>query len=144
MLNALHGDPLPVYGDGRQVRNWLYVEDFCRGIHAALEHGRPGQAYNVGGPGECENIEVVRRILELAGRDEALIEHVRDRPGHDRRYSLQSDKIRDELGWEAQVRFADGLARTFEWYRNNEEWWAPIRSGAYRDYYEKHYGRALG
>jgi dTDP-glucose 4,6-dehydratase len=144
VLNALSGDALPVYGDGRQVRNWLYVEDFCRGIHAVLERGRPGQAYNVGGPDECENIEVVRRILKLARRDESLIEHVPDRPGHDRRYSLGSDKIRAELGWEAQVRFDAGLARTFEWYRDNEEWWAPIRSGAYRDYYEKQYGRALG
>ena len=144
VLNALHGDPLPVYGDGRQVRNWLYVEDFCRGIHAALERGHPGQAYNVGGPGECENIEVVRRILELTGGDETLIEYVRDRPGHDRRYSLSSDKIRSELGWEAQVRFDEGLARTVEWYRDNETWWAPIRSGEYRDYYEKQYGRALG
>jgi dTDP-glucose 4,6-dehydratase len=144
VLNALHGDALPVYGDGLQVRNWLYVEDFCRGIHAVLERGRPGQAYNVGGPDECENIEVVRRILELTGRDETLIEYVRDRPGHDRRYSLASDKIRDELGWKAQVRFDDGLARTVEWYRDNEEWWAPIRSGEYRDYYERHYGRALG
>ena len=88
ILNALHGDSLPVYGDGRQVRNWLYVEDFCRGIHAVLERGRPGQAYNVGGPDECENIEVVTRILELTGADESLIEHVTDRPGHDRRYSL--------------------------------------------------------
>jgi dTDP-glucose 4,6-dehydratase len=144
VLNALHGDPLPVYGDGRQVRNWLYVEDFCRGIHTVLERGRPGEAYNVGGPDECENIEVVRRILGLTGRDESLIEYVRDRPGHDRRYSLGSDKIKEELGWEAQVRFADGLARTVDWYRDNEEWWEPIRSGAYRDYYEKHYGRALG
>jgi dTDP-glucose 4,6-dehydratase len=144
VLNALNGDALPVYGDGRHVRNWLYVEDFCRGIHAVLERGRPGQAYNVGGPDESENIEVVRRILELAGRDESLIEYVRDRPGHDRRYSLGSDKTHSELGWEAQVRFDDGLARTFEWYRDNEEWWAPIRSGVYRDYYEKHYGRALG
>ena len=143
ILNALHGDPLPVYGDGRQVRNWLHVEDFCRGIHAVLERGRPGQAYNVGGPDECENIEVVRRIVELTGRDESLIEYVRDRPGHDRRYSLGSDKIREELGWEAQVRFDEGLARTVEWYRDNEEWWAPIRSGEYRDYYEKQYGRAL-
>ena len=90
ILNALHQDPLPVYGDGRQIRNWLYVEDFCRGIHTVLESGRPGQAYNVGGPDECENIEVVRTILELTGRDESLIEHVRDRPGHDRRYSLSS------------------------------------------------------
>ena len=108
VLNALHGDKLPVYGDGRQVRNWLYVEDFCRGIHAVLEGGRPGEAYNVGGPDECENIEVVRRIVELTGGDESLIEYVKDRPGHDRRYSLASDKIRAELGWEAQVRFADG------------------------------------
>jgi dTDP-glucose 4,6-dehydratase len=144
ILNALHGDPLPVYGDGRQVRNWLYVEDFCRAIDAVLERGRPGQAYNVGGPDESENIEVVRRILELAGRDDSLIEHVRDRPGHDRRYSLASDRIRDELGWEAQTRFDDGLARTFEWYRVNEDWWAPIRSGEYREYYERHYGKALG
>jgi dTDP-glucose 4,6-dehydratase len=143
VLNALHGDSLPVYGDGRQVRNWLYVEDFCRGIHTVLEGGRPGEAYNVGGPDECENIDVVQRILELAGRDESLIEYVKDRPGHDRRYSLGSDKIREELGWEAQVRFDEGLARTVGWYRDNEEWWAPIRSGEYRDYYEKQYGRAL-
>ena len=144
VLNALHGDPVPVYGDGRQVRNWLYVEDFCRGIQAVLERGRPGEAYNVGGPDECENIRVVRRILELTGRDESLIEHVTDRPGHDRRYSLSSQKLRDELGWEAGVRFNDGLARTVDWYRDNENWWNPIRSGEYRDYYERHYGRALG
>jgi dTDP-glucose 4,6-dehydratase len=144
ILNALHGDPLPVYGDGRQVRNWLYVEDFARAIHLVLEKGKPGEAYNVGGPDECENIEVVRRILELTGRDESLIEHVTDRPGHDRRYSLSSDKIRAELGWEAQTHFAEGLERTVAWYRDNEPWWAPIRSGEYREYYERHYGRALG
>jgi dTDP-glucose 4,6-dehydratase len=144
ILNALHGDALPVYGDGRQVRNWLYVEDFCRGIHTVLERGRPGETYTVGGPDECENIDVVRRILELTGRDESLIEHVTDRPGHDRRYSLSAQKLRDELGWEADVRFEDGLARTVDWYRDNEDWWSPIRSGEYRDYYEKHYGRALG
>jgi dTDP-glucose 4,6-dehydratase len=143
VLNALHGDPLPVYGDGLQVRNWLYVEDFCRGIHAVLEGGRPGEAYNVGGPDECENIGVVRQIVELTGADESLIEYVRDRPGHDRRYSLASDKIRAELGWEAQVRFADGIARTVDWYRANEAWWEPIRSGEYRDYYERQYGRSL-
>jgi dTDP-glucose 4,6-dehydratase len=143
ILNAMHGDSLPVYGDGRQVRNWLFVEDFCRGIHAVLERGRPGQAYNVGGPDECENLEVVTRILDLAGRDESLIEHVQDRPGHDRRYSLSSDKLRAELGWEAQVHFAEGLARTFDWYRDNEAWWEPIRSGEYRAYYERQYGRAL-
>jgi len=144
ILNALHGDPLPVYGDGRQVRNWLYVEDFCRAIHTVLLDGRPGEAYNAGGPDECDNVEVVRRILELTGGDESLIEYVQDRPGHDRRYSLSSEKLRSELGWEPQVRFADGLERTVEWYRDNEWWWRPIRSGEYREYYEQHYGRALG
>jgi dTDP-glucose 4,6-dehydratase len=143
VLNALSGDPLPVYGDGRQVRNWLYVEDFCRAIHTVLLRGRPGEAYNVGGPDECQNLEVVRRILELTGRDESLMEHVRDRPGHDRRYSLASEKIRSELGWEPRVRFTEGLERTVEWYRRNEWWWAPIRSGEYREYYERQYGRAL-
>jgi dTDP-glucose 4,6-dehydratase len=143
VLNALSGDPLPVYGDGRQVRNWLYVEDFCRAIHTVLIRGRPGEAYNVGGPDECENLEVVRRILDLTGRDESLIEHVRDRPGHDRRYSLSSERIRSELGWEPRVRFAEGLERTVEWYRDNGWWWGPIRSGEYREYYERQYGRAL-
>jgi dTDP-glucose 4,6-dehydratase len=143
VLNALHGDSLPVYGDGLQVRNWLYVEDFARAIHTVLLDGRPGQAYNAGGPDECANIEVVGRVLELTGRDESLIEYVRDRPGHDRRYSLSSDKIRSELGWEAQVRFHEGLEATVGWYRDNEPWWGPIRSGEYREYYEKHYGRAL-
>ena len=144
VLNALNGDPLPVYGDGRQVRNWLYVEDFCRAIHTVLLGGRPGEAYNVGGPDECENLDVVRRVLELTGRDTSLIEHVRDRPGHDRRYSLSSDKLRSELGWKPEIRFDEGLERTVEWYRDNEWWWAPIRSGEYREYYERHYGRALG
>jgi dTDP-glucose 4,6-dehydratase len=144
VLNAVHGDSLPIYGDGRQVRNWLYVEDFCRGIHTVLEKGRPGEAYNVGGPDECENLEVVKRVIELTGAEESLIEYVKDRPGHDRRYSLGSDKIREQLGWEAEVRFAEGLERTVEWYRENEDWWEPIRSGEYREYYEKQYGRALG
>jgi dTDP-glucose 4,6-dehydratase len=141
-LNALHGDPLPVYGDGRQVRNWLYVEDFARAIHLVLEHGEPGEAYNVGGPDECENLQVVRRILELTGQDESLLEYVADRPGHDRRYSLSSDKVR-ALGWEPGVHFAEGLERTVAWYRESEAWWEPIRSGEYREYYERHYGRAL-
>jgi dTDP-glucose 4,6-dehydratase len=143
ILNALHGDPLPVYGDGRQVRNWLHVEDFCRAILTVLERGRAGDAYNAGGPDECENIEVVRRILELTGANESLVQHVTDRPGHDRRYSLSSAKLREELGWEARVRFEDGLRRTVDWYRDNESWWGPIRSGEYREYYERHYGRPL-
>jgi dTDP-glucose 4,6-dehydratase len=142
VLNALAGDRLPVYGDGGNVRNWLFVEDFARGIGHALAHGAPGEVYNCGGPDECDNLTVVRRILELTGRDESLIEFVTDRPGHDRRYSLACEKLRG-LGWSAQVRFEEGLARTVDWYRDNEWWWAPVRSGAYREYYERHYGRAL-
>jgi len=142
VLNALHGDPLPVYGDGMQVRNWLYVEDFGRGIGHALAHGAAGEVYNVGGPDEAPNIEVVKRIIELTGADESLIEYVTDRPGHDRRYSLGSEKIR-ALGWEAQVHFAEGLERTVAWYRDNTNWWEPIRSGDYREYYERQYGRKL-
>jgi len=143
VLNALHGDPLPVYGDGRQVRNWLYVEDFARAIALVLEKGRPGEAYNVGGPDECENIDVVKRILSLTGQDESLIEYVTDRKGHDRRYSLSSDKIREELGWQAHTHFEQGLAQTVQWYRDNEWWWAPIRSGDYATYYQQQYGRSL-
>ncbi|MBS1883092.1 MAG: dTDP-glucose 4,6-dehydratase [Actinobacteria bacterium] len=144
VLNAIHGDSLPVYGDGKQVRNWLYVEDFCRGIHAVLAKGKAGEAYNVGGPDECENIEVVRRVIALAGGDESLIEYVKDRPGHDRRYSLSSEKLKRELGWEAQVHFDEGIEKTVNWYRDNEDWWGPIRSGEYREYYERQYGKALG
>jgi dTDP-glucose 4,6-dehydratase len=143
VLNALHGDPLPVYGEGMQVRNWIYVEDFARGIGHVLEDGRPGEAYNVGGPDEAANIDVVHRIIELTGASPDLIEHVADRPGHDRRYSLGSEKAR-ALGWSPRVRFADGLERTVAWYRDNAWWWEPIRSGDYRAYYERQYGRALG
>jgi dTDP-glucose 4,6-dehydratase len=143
ILNALHGDRLPVYGDGQQVRNWLYVEDFCRGIAHVLAHGEPGEVYNVGGPDECANLEVVERIIELTGASRDLIEYVPDRPGHDRRYSLGSEKVR-ALGWEPQVRFAEGLERTVAWYRDTPWWWEPIRSGDYRAYYERQYGRALG
>jgi dTDP-glucose 4,6-dehydratase len=142
VLNALAGDPLPLYGDGRNVRNWLYVEDFAAAIGEVLAHGIAGETYNVGGPDECANIDVVRRILALCGRDESLISYVNDRPGHDRRYSLASDKVR-ALGWSAQMRFDIGLERTVAWYRENSWWWEPIRSGAYREYYERQYGRAL-
>jgi len=142
ILNALAGDPLPVYGDGRNVRNWLFVEDFGAGIGQVLERGAPGEAYNCGGPDECENLTVVTRILELAGADHSLIEFVTDRPGHDRRYSLSSEKLR-ALGWQPRVHFEEGIERTVRWYRDNAWWWEPIRSGAYREYYERHYGRAL-
>jgi dTDP-glucose 4,6-dehydratase len=142
VLNALHGDPLPVYGDGMQVRNWIWVEDFGRAIGCVLERGEPGEAYNAGGPDECPNLEVVHRIIELSGARPDLIEHVPDRLGHDRRYSLSSEKVRS-LGWEPQVLFREGLERTVSWYRDNAPWWQPIRSGAYREYYARQYGRRL-
>jgi dTDP-glucose 4,6-dehydratase len=142
ILNAMAGDSLPVYGDGKQVRNWLYVEDFARAIDLALHKGLPGEVYNVGGPDETANIDVVRRIIALTDRDESLIEYVTDRPGHDRRYSLSSAKI-SELGWEPSRRFQEGLAQTVGWYRDNEWWWGAIRSGEYREYYERQYGRKL-
>jgi dTDP-glucose 4,6-dehydratase len=143
VLNALAGDPLPVYGDGQNVRNWLYVEDFGRAIGRVLADGKAGEAYNVGGPDECPNLEIVHRVLELCGRDESLLEFVTDRPGHDRRYSLSSEKVR-ALGWEPRVRLQEGLDSTIAWYRDNAWWWEPIRSGEYRAYYERQYGRALG
>ncbi len=143
VLNALAGDRLPVYGDGMNVRNWLFVEDFARAIAHVLEHGAAGDVYNVGGPDECPNLQVVRGVLELTGRDESIIDFVDDRLGHDRRYSLSSAKVR-ALGWEPQMRFAEGLPATVQWYRDNAWWWEPIRSGAYREYYERQYGRALG
>jgi dTDP-glucose 4,6-dehydratase len=142
ILNALAGDPLPVYGDGMQVRNWLYVEDCCDAIDTVLERGEPGEVYNVGGPDELPNLEVVRRILALTDRDESLISYVKDRPGHDRRYSLSAARL-ETLGWEAAVRFDEGIERTVTWYRDSEWWWEPIRSGEYREYYERQYGKAL-
>ena len=144
VLNALHGDPLPVYGDGMQVRNWLYVEDFGRGIGHVLAHGAPGEVYNVGGPDECPNIEVVKRIVELTGADESLIEYVTDRPGHDRRYSPRlREGPRAGLGGAGALR-GGPASGPCDWYRDNAWWWEPIRSGDYREYYERQYGRTLG
>jgi dTDP-glucose 4,6-dehydratase len=143
ILNALHGDPVPVYGDGAQVRNWLFVEDFCSAIDVVLERGGAGQAYNVGGPDELPNLDVVKRILSLTERGEELIEFVADRLGHDRRYSLASERL-EGLGWRAAVPFDEGIERTVAWYRANEDWWGPLRSGEYREYYERQYGKALG
>jgi dTDP-glucose 4,6-dehydratase len=142
ILNALHGDSLPVYGDGMQVRNWIHASDFAGAIGHVLGHGQPGEVYNAGGPDEEANMTVVNRIVELTGAKESQIEHVSDRPGHDRRYSLSSQKVR-ALGWAPRVRFGEGLEQTVTWYRENAWWWEPIRSGEYRAYYERQYGRSL-
>jgi dTDP-glucose 4,6-dehydratase len=143
VLNALHGDPLPVYGDGMQVRNWIHATDFASAIGHVLEYGALGETYNAGGPDEEANIDVVKRIVALTGASESQIEYVTDRPGHDRRYSLSSEKVR-ALGWEPRVHFEQGLAETVAWYRENASWWEPIRSGEYREYYARQYGRDLG
>jgi dTDP-glucose 4,6-dehydratase len=145
ILNAFEGKPLPVYGDGMQVRDWIHVDDHCTAVDAALTHGRSGEVYNVGAENERPNLDVVRGILHLAGRDESLIRHVPDRPGHDRRYAMNSRKIRDELGWRPRAEFETGLAETVAWYRFNAVWADRVRSGAYRDYYERQYaGRLAG
>jgi dTDP-glucose 4,6-dehydratase len=141
VTNALDGEPLPVYGDGRQRREWLHVDDHCAAIELALTDGRPGDVYNVGGD-ERENLEMVRRILDLTGADESLVRHVTDRPGHDRRYSIDDSKLRG-LGWKREIALEDGLAETFEWYRDNRAWWEPIKSGEYRAYYEQQYADRL-
>ena len=140
--NALAGEPLPVYGDGRQIRDWLWVEDHCAGIELVLREGEAGEVYNVGGDDERENVEIVSRILELTGADESLVRHVEDRAGHDRRYSLDTAKLR-ALGWEPRKPFEEGIAETVAWYRENRSWWEPIKSGEYREYYERQYAARL-
>jgi dTDP-glucose 4,6-dehydratase len=140
--NAIEGEPLPVYGDGRQVRDWLWVEDHCAGIELVLRDGAAGEVYNVGGNEERENVEIVSRILELTGADESLVRHVEDRAGHDRRYSLDTAKLR-ALGWAPQKSFEEGIAETVAWYLAHRSWWEPIKSGEYREYYERQYAARL-
>ena len=142
-LNALGGEPLPVYGDGRQVRDWLHVVDHCRGIMLALERGRMGEVYNFGGYGERFNIDIVKAILAHTGADESLIRYVTDRPGHDRRYAINPHKSSSELGWQPLHSVEEGLAATVDWYRTNATWCENVRSGAYMEYYAKHYGTSL-
>ena len=141
ITNLLEGKKVPLYGDGGNVRDWLYVEDNCRAIDTVLRKGEPGRVYNVGGGAEVTNLELTRRLLELLGKDESSIEYVADRPGHDRRYSIASDRVRG-LGWRPSREFPEALARTVEWYRENRDWWEPIKSGEFRSYYEKQYGGA--
>jgi dTDP-glucose 4,6-dehydratase len=140
ITNAMQGQSLPVYGDGQQIRDWLYVDDHCRGILSVLRKGREGEIYNIGGNRSLPNLDVVRQVLAATGQPESLITYVKDRPGHDRRYALSSEKLMRETGWEPVMNFEAGLARTVDWYRTNSDWVARVRSGAYRDYYERNYG----
>jgi dTDP-glucose 4,6-dehydratase len=148
--NALHREPLPVYGDGEQVRDWLYVEDHCAALDLVLERGVLGEVYNIGGHNERTNTQIVTRIIDYvhehldAAVDERLIRHVKDRKGHDRRYGIDPTKIAEALGWQPQTAFEDGIVRTIEWYLAHQDWVAGVTSGAYRDYYEKMYGQRAG
>jgi dTDP-glucose 4,6-dehydratase len=140
IANALEGKRLPVYGDGKNVRDWIFVTDHCEGIRAAMDHGHPGEVYNFGGNAERENITVVKEILRLLGKKEDLIQYVKDRPGHDRRYAMDSSKARAALGWEPRHTFEQGMRATVDWYLQNRSWWERVRSGAYQAYYERQYG----
>jgi dTDP-glucose 4,6-dehydratase len=143
IVNAIHGRPLPVYGDGGNVRDWLHVEDHCQGLVRALEQGKAGEVYNIGGGAERKNIEIVRTILALLGKPESLIRFVDDRPGHDRRYAIDPSKTKCELGWTPTHTFERGLAETVEWYVANTGWWERVMSGAYLQYFEKQYRARL-
>ncbi|HET8647071.1 MAG TPA: GDP-mannose 4,6-dehydratase, partial [Vicinamibacteria bacterium] len=140
VTNAIDDIPVPLYGDGLNERDWLHVDDHCRAVDLLLERGQPGETYNIGGGNELPNVELTRRILGHLGKPESLIRRVTDRPGHDRRYSLDCSKL-EALGWAPQVPFAEGLQRTVEWYRQNEGWWRPIKesSPAFREHYQRHY-----
>ncbi len=140
IANALADKPLPVYGTGENVRDWLYVEDHCRAIDMILQNGRDGEVYNIGGHNERSNLEVVRTILRQLGKPESLITFVGDRKGHDLRYAIDPSKIHEELGWLPETKFDDGIRQTIDWYLENEAWWKNIISGEYMEYYEKMYG----
>jgi len=140
IANGREDKSLPVYGDGMQIRDWLYVEDHCEAILAVLERGVSGEVYNIGGHNEYPNIEIVKRILGHLGKPESLIEYVTDRPGHDRRYAIDAAKMEEQLGWTPRYTFEEALPKTIEWYLANDEWLDHVRSGAYREYYQAQYG----
>ena len=142
VTNAIDDQPLPLYGDGRQRRDWLAVQDHCAGIERVLWDGEPGHIYNIGGGNERENLDVAEQLLALLGKPKSLIRSIEDRPGHDRRYAVDSRKL-TKIGWESTVKFDDGLKATVDWYRQNESWWRPIKSGEFRAYYEAMYGKRL-
>lgn len=140
IANALHDKPLPVYGEGLNVRDWLYVEDHCRAIDLIIHKGRAGEVYNIGGHNEMRNIDIVKMILKELGKSEDLITYVTDRAGHDLRYAIDPTKIHNELGWLPETKFADGIKKTIKWYLDNRSWWEHIINGEYKDYYDKIYG----
>ena len=140
LSNALEDQPLPIYGDGRQIRDWIHTDDHSRAVLASVEKGRPGRIYNIGARSERYNIDVVREVLRQLGKPESLIRHVTDRPGHDRRYGIDPGRTERELGWRPQVPFEEGLARTIRWYRDHQDWWRRVKDGSYREFYDKWYG----
>lgn len=142
--NAMNDESLPVYGDGRNVRDWIFVEDHARAIWLAYEKGKAGESYNIGARNERQNIEVVKSILDALGKPHNLIKFVTDRLGHDRRYAIDAAKVETELGWKPQTAWESGLHKTIEWYQTNQDWVSRIRNGAYRDYYKNHYGMEIG
>jgi dTDP-glucose 4,6-dehydratase len=139
ITNALDDKSLPIYGDGKQQRDWLHVEDNCRGILTVLENGRIGECYNIGGLDVVENLTIARRLLQLTDKTESLLSYVKDRPGHDRRYALTCDKMEKHLGWKPQISLEDGLRQTIDWYKTNSAWMAGVRAGDYLSYYDKYY-----
>ena len=138
--NAMEDKALPIYGDGLQVRDWLYVDDHCRAIRAVLERGHEGEIYNIGGSRSLPNREVVERILAHLGKPKSLMQTVTDRPGHDKRYALSSEKVEHATGWRSQVAFEDGIAHTIEWYQKNQDWTRRVKTGEYQSYYASNYG----
>ena len=140
LLNAMQDKPLPVYGKGENVRDWLYVIDHCRAINLIVRKGTPGEVYNIGGHNERANIDVVKTILRQLGKPESLISYVTDRAGHDLRYAIDPTKIGNELGWKPETMFDDGLSQTIQWYKDNRNWWQNVLDGEYQEYYDKVYG----
>jgi dTDP-glucose 4,6-dehydratase len=141
ITNLIEGKKVPVYGDGMQIRDWLYVEDHCEAIDFVIHKGKIGETYCIGGDCEKPNIEITRKILALLGKGEEMIEYVKDRPGHDRRYAMDFSKIKNELGWQPRMSFEEGMKKTVEWYKENQNWWKKIKSGEYLKYYERQYGK---
>lgn len=137
--NAMENKELPLYGDGKNIRDWLHVKDHCRAIDLVMREGRNGEVYNIGGNNEKTNLEITEAILEVLGKPKSLIKFVKDRPGHDRRYAIDSSKIQRELGWQPEYTFEEGIKETIQWYMDNKEWWEKIKSGEYREYYQRMY-----